>query len=616
MCRRATVWDIQFPGGEVDQQAFPPFQVLLDISSIDLLQLTNLFTKMLYTFVSLLEFFWSITLDCTMKRIHRLVLGLFVTFTSAFGILITGVFGQTTVTFQHGLNGYVGGDEIRISMTGTRDGTNGYAVNQYLIDGWQTDDPETAPIESDSPDEQELIQFPNIIGAGAIPQGATILDAKLIYRTYSSGTTANSPGPFGVAALLQPFTTATRYADFPSSNGPPPTFSRGAWWQDGYATRSTGGFAGPHTPPVGADPGTGTNTFGGIVKADVFPLVQGWANDPNTNHGFVVQAGWTGQTNGWGFFTNGAGTASGAGVAEDRPKLEVTYTTSPVGITSFQRDVNSYTGDVVARLDSGADINGSGDDITIDGTTVTGAYYIDSNDAGTDPRLRTLVRFNNVFGNGAGQAPSDKSVLKAWVVMTTGNSDNNRAPGPVSVHPMLRNWDTTSVYSNIGDAPGLTEADGDIGPVLDANYGMINGSQSWFDVTSYLEGVRNGATDYGLAFIANTNDGWATFLNGATDPSVRPRLVVYSDLSAPPAGVPGDYNNNGTVDAADYVLWRKGSQLQNEVDTPGTINSADYAAWRQRFGSTPAGSGGAVPEPTTAILGIIAALSCGAYRKR
>ena len=25
----------------------------------------------------------------------------------------------------------------------------------------------------------------------------------------------------------------------------------------------------------------------------------------------------------------------------------------------------------------------------------------------------------------------------------------------------------------------------------------------------------------------------------------------------PPVGVPGDYNGNGTVDAADYVLWRE-----------------------------------------------------------
>jgi hypothetical protein len=80
-------------------------------------------------------------------------------------------------------------------------------------------------------------------------------------------------------------------------------------------------------------------------------------------------------------------------------------------------------------------------------------------------------------------------------------------------------------------------------------------------------------------------------------------------------GVPGDYNDNGVVDAADYVLWRKGGPLQFEVDTPGTVNAADYTAWRARFGKTTAGAGSGsvmiteVPEPTTlmfVVLGLLA----------
>jgi len=79
-----------------------------------------------------------------------------------------------------------------------------------------------------------------------------------------------------------------------------------------------------------------------------------------------------------------------------------------------------------------------------------------------------------------------------------------------------------------------------------------------------------------------------------------------------PPGVSGDYNNNGVVDAADYVLWRKGGPLANEVDTPGTVNAADYTAWRARFGNTSGGSGAGatantvVPEPSTLVLLILA----------
>ena len=59
-----------------------------------------------------------------------------------------------------------------------------------------------------------------------------------------------------------------------------------------------------------------------------------------------------------------------------------------------------------------------------------------------------------------------------------------------------------------------------------------------------------------------------------------------------PVGVQGDYNNNGVVDAADYVVWANGGPLQNEVSgvTPGTVTAEDYDAWLPRFGNN-SGSG-------------------------
>jgi hypothetical protein len=80
-----------------------------------------------------------------------------------------------------------------------------------------------------------------------------------------------------------------------------------------------------------------------------------------------------------------------------------------------------------------------------------------------------------------------------------------------------------------------------------------------------------------------------------------------------PPGVSGDYNNNGVVDASDYVLWRNGGPLANEVDTPGTVNAADYTAWQSRFGNSSSGTGAgstantAIPEPTSLVLLILAA---------
>jgi hypothetical protein len=92
-------------------------------------------------------------------------------------------------------------------------------------------------------------------------------------------------------------------------------------------------------------------------------------------------------------------------------------------------------------------------------------------------------------------------------------------------------------------------------------------------------------------------------------------LTLYIDnirFGTSPPAVAGDYNGNGVVDMADYVLWRNGGPLQNEVADVGTVSAADYAAWRAAFGNTSgSGSGSslgsaAVPEPTTAMLLIAA----------
>ena len=79
------------------------------------------------------------------------------------------------------------------------------------------------------------------------------------------------------------------------------------------------------------------------------------------------------------------------------------------------------------------------------------------------------------------------------------------------------------------------------------------------------------------------------------------------------AGLLGDYNNNGTVDAADYVVWRKNDGTQEGFNT-----------WRANFGATAAGAGAvalaetaaAVPEPAASVLLIFAAAVWCLRRRR
>jgi hypothetical protein len=89
-------------------------------------------------------------------------------------------------------------------------------------------------------------------------------------------------------------------------------------------------------------------------------------------------------------------------------------------------------------------------------------------------------------------------------------------------------------------------------------------------------------------------------------------------LRASQVSAPGDYNQNGTVDAADYVLLRKYNNSATTLpnDLTAETGPTDYPACRYYFGQPPGpGSNSlvntAIPEPATAIFLMFAtAISC------
>jgi hypothetical protein len=88
------------------------------------------------------------------------------------------------------------------------------------------------------------------------------------------------------------------------------------------------------------------------------------------------------------------------------------------------------------------------------------------------------------------------------------------------------------------------------------------------------------------------------------------------------AGVAGDYNSNGIVDGADYVVWRNAAAnatLPNDP-TPGIVDASDYGTWKANFGKV-GGSGtgvseAAAPEPAGATLLVVALLAGVGWRRR
>jgi hypothetical protein len=94
-------------------------------------------------------------------------------------------------------------------------------------------------------------------------------------------------------------------------------------------------------------------------------------------------------------------------------------------------------------------------------------------------------------------------------------------------------------------------------------------------------------------------------------------------LAEAPAGLQGDYNDDGKVDAADYVVWRKNEGTMNILpnDPHGDVIGEDqYNTWREAFGDMSGGGSSspavAAPEPTAALLMLMVGFAVAASRHR
>jgi hypothetical protein len=198
-----------------------------------------------------------------------------------------------------------------------------------------------------------------------------------------------------------------------------------------------------------------------------------------------------------------------------------------------------------------------------------------------------------------------------------------------SVPPNATYADTAAITSNAGFAVPIQQ--------------FIAGASGWLETVLDVDGNQNTSVDpvhtFSPSGTANAVRLEANFFYQSasvagmtpstyyiddleiTVTSANPNATIYlpngtSVLVNAPGGVAGDYDNNGTVDAADYVVWRNGGPLENESASPEVVDQADYDYWRSRFGATTgSGSGAAVPEPASCLL-VIAGIAALAGRRR
>jgi GH25 family lysozyme M1 (1,4-beta-N-acetylmuramidase) len=211
----------------------------------------------------------------------------------------------------------------------------------------------------------------------------------------------------------------------------------------------------------------------------------------------------------------------------------------------------------------------------------------------------------------------DSTVAQSWPLwMASYNGQNPQTGVPNATSP----WQTGAwqfwQYNDTGVAPGDADVlNGDADVLKD----YIVGSPGRFNDGTLIKTTASvKAWDSSAAngtFVTEPAGALGTVLQGPVYGNSYQRWQIrYADghtgwsaedfLNFPDATLPGDFNGDGTVNDADYVIWRKGESRNPNSTT-------DYNAWRQHFGQVGGAGvsvGGSVPEPAGVLLLSLAAL--------
>lgn len=220
----------------------------------------------------------------------------------------------------------------------------------------------------------------------------------------------------------------------------------------------------------------------------------------------------------------------------------------------------------------------------VDALTSAGHSYVV--DTGIEFTLQNLLAFDGIF---LGEQQVDTGVLIEYVeaggnIYLMGGTSVDAAAEAAAWAPFLNHFGLA--FSTTGNGIG-----GNIS--IDSDHPLFAGVEQLFQ-------------DGGQSVIDLLPDDPNTEILVQLNEQGLYAISVYKR----PVGLPGDFNEDGGVDAADYVVWR---------DSLGTTySSSHYGLWRDNFGT--AADGGAalspVPEPSACVLLSLCAFGFATCRLR
>jgi exodeoxyribonuclease-3 len=202
---------------------------------------------------------------------------------------------------------------------------------------------------------------------------------------------------------------------------------------------------------------------------------------------------------------------------------------------------------------------------------------------------------NHVLNEIASVVPAGAKVFLVGDFNEPSHLDWTEAAGPNGAghHTHVVAWPSSIAVANTGFADSYRQIYPNETSKLGYTWTVLNNNPEVHDRIDfvYYKGEGLSATSSQLAGSTSNAGGVRADIMIGGYPSDHRAVLSTFDVA-----MPGDFNNDGVVDAADYVAWRKSSGSQY-----------GYQMWRSNFDNSVTGAGqsragSAVPEPATALL--------------
>ena len=181
---------------------------------------------------------------------------------------------------------------------------------------------------------------------------------------------------------------------------------------------------------------------------------------------------------------------------------------------SFQEGVDGYASTQDTHLEEDTPTTSYGSQTTVE---------VDLQNSGLGEE-QAIIRFDNLFGSGAGQIPLGSTILSA--TLTLDGVDTSQDTATMSLHRMLATWSESSTWNSL--ASGISTDDIEAASIADAviaNPEIIE-AKVLTDLESTVQAWSDGATNYGWMLKSDSTDGWFFTSSEDSNVNLRPKLTV------------------------------------------------------------------------------------------